>query len=190
MKALNPVAGLPRVARTERMESAMKSLLFRYATPLLTGLFLVILVSGVALFFHFGRDVFEGMHKWLGLLLIVPFALHLWRNWKPMSIYLRKGSAALGVLVAVLVATGFVVFGGEEEHGRGRPPQFALAEFVMASSVGEVAPIFDLTPAELVGHLADAGFVVWDEDQTLNDIAAASGRSAREMSAALAEERG
>ena len=62
----------------------MKSILYRYATPFTTGLFLVSLVSGVALFFHVGPAAFHGMHEWLSMVLILPFVLHMWRNWRPM----------------------------------------------------------------------------------------------------------
>ncbi len=43
----------------------------RYATPFITGLFLVSLISGIALFFHVGPGGFHGMHEWLSMLLIL-----------------------------------------------------------------------------------------------------------------------
>ncbi|HSO47757.1 MAG TPA: DUF4405 domain-containing protein [Rhizobiaceae bacterium] len=60
----------------------MPNLLMRYATPLTSGLFAVSLISGVALFFHLGQAAFHGMHEWLSMVLILPFALHLWKNWR------------------------------------------------------------------------------------------------------------
>jgi len=63
----------------------MTNLLNRYATPFITGLFVASLVSGVALFAHIGTGAFRDMHEWLSIVLIVPFILHLWRNWKPMK---------------------------------------------------------------------------------------------------------
>ncbi|MCB1455931.1 MAG: DUF4405 domain-containing protein, partial [Nitratireductor sp.] len=61
----------------------MPDLLSRYATPFISGLFLVSLISGIALFFHVGPSGFHGMHEWLSMVLIAPFVLHLWKNWKP-----------------------------------------------------------------------------------------------------------
>jgi hypothetical protein len=60
----------------------MPSILSRYATPLITGLFIVSLVSGVALFFHLGSAWFHSMHEWLSMVLILPFVLHIWKNWR------------------------------------------------------------------------------------------------------------
>ncbi len=45
----------------------MPAFLARYATPLTTGLFIVSLVSGIALFFHWGGAAFHGMHEWLSM---------------------------------------------------------------------------------------------------------------------------
>src|SRR3954463_6656648 len=59
----------------------MMSLFHRYATPLTLGLFAVSAVLGVALFFRVGQSVFHGMHGWLSLALLLPFTLHVWRNW-------------------------------------------------------------------------------------------------------------
>ena len=62
----------------------MPTLFKTYATPLTTGLFLASLISGIALFFHIGPSGFHGMHEILSMVLILPFVLHLWRNWRPM----------------------------------------------------------------------------------------------------------
>jgi hypothetical protein len=45
----------------------MTDFLNRYATPFITGLFLVSLISGIALFFHVGGALFHGMHEWLSM---------------------------------------------------------------------------------------------------------------------------
>ena len=88
----------------------MSKLLSRWATPLISALFAISLVSGVSIFFGLGRAYFNEMHEWLSLLLIVPFALHLWRNWRPFLNYVRNRtmiSASAATLVAA-VACGFV----------------------------------------------------------------------------------
>ena len=46
------------------------------ATPFTTGLFLVSLISGIALFFHWESRVFHGMHEWLSMVLIAPFIIN------------------------------------------------------------------------------------------------------------------
>lgn len=162
--------------------------LFReYATPLTAGLFLVSLVSGVALFFHVGGAAFHGMHEWLSLLLILPFGLHIWRNWRATTVYFRGTSVwiAFALSLAGAVAFAYPALTGASAGGGGRPPQFALAGMLLDDTVAEVAPILELTPATLSERLKAAGFAAVSADAPLREIASASGRSERELSAAL-----
>lgn len=167
----------------------MTSLLSRYATPLITGLFLVSLISGVALFFHWGAAWFHGMHEWLSMVLIVPFVLHLWKNWRPMRAYLRHAPMAIALALSVVAAAAFVVpgLGGNAAGGGGgRPPQFAVAQRVLEGRLADVAPVFGLSAEALASRLTASGLRVGAPDQTLAQIAAASGRDGTAVLAVLA----
>ncbi len=158
----------------------MTALLLRYATPFITGLFIVSLVSGLALFFHIGPSGFHGMHEWLSLVLIIPFALHIWKNWRPMMIYFKGVPFAVATVVSLIAAGVFLL---PSEQTAGGPPQFALAQKMMQSTVAEVAPVLDLTPEALGAKLSAAGFAV--SDQSLAAIAEASGKPTMALAAAL-----
>jgi len=164
----------------------MKAFLFRIATPLTTGLFAVSLVSGVALFFHFGDGAFKGMHEWLSLVLVAPFALHLWRNWRPLSNYFRHGPMALSIALSLVAAVAFAV-PALVAPGSGGPPQFAFAHQMLANAAAEVAPLLDETPESLVAMLAARGFTAAAPDLALSEIASRSGKSERELVAALVQ---
>ncbi|MBE9636583.1 DUF4405 domain-containing protein [Salipiger mangrovisoli] len=166
----------------------MKSLLNRYATPLITGLFLVSLISGVALFFHWNSGWFHGMHEWLSMVLILPFVLHLWKNWRPMSNYIRKPAFALSMAASAAMAASFLVPALSPQEGaarRGGPPQFAAAQLLLAGSLSEVAALADVPADQLADTLAQAGFAVDTGDESLSAIAEASGRSEVEILATL-----
>ncbi|MCB1483013.1 MAG: DUF4405 domain-containing protein [Rhodobiaceae bacterium] len=162
----------------------MPDLLSRYATPFISGLFLVSLISGIALFFHVGPSGFHGMHEWLSMVLIAPFVLHLWKNWKPLLGYLRRASMAIALAISVIASIPFLypVSGSGRAGG---PPQFALARLVINGSVAEVAPVLDMTAEALMEKLAAAGFTVTGPDQVLTDIAKASGKADADLVAVL-----
>lgn len=167
----------------------MKPILMRYATPLMTGLFLVSLISGIALFFHVGMGWFHSMHEWLSMLLLLPFVLHLWRNWRQMAGYFRRRSFAVAMALSLVAALAFVMPAGSTgQGGGGGRPQFALAGFVLQSTVAEVAPLFDLSADDLAAGLAEAGYVVGDTDAPLTAIAAASGRTDSDLAATLVQQ--
>ena len=60
----------------------MPKLLSAYATPFVTGLFLISTISGLALFFHVGPRGFRGMHEWLSLVLLALY----WHPWLPVGV--------------------------------------------------------------------------------------------------------
>ena len=155
----------------------MLTLAKRYATPLTTGLFLVSLVSGVALFFHWGASWAHGMHEWLSMLLILPFVLHLWRNWRPMVGYLKRPPLWIALAVSAALSAVFVVpalTGGAQTSGR--PPQFAFAERMMGASVEEMAAALDITPQTLQARLTAAGWTA-QPGQSLASVAEQAGAS-------------
>ncbi|MBN8293127.1 DUF4405 domain-containing protein [Rhodobacter sp. NTK016B] len=149
----------------------MPSLLNRYATPFITGLFLVSLVSGVALFFHLGAAWFHAMHEWLSLVLIVPFVLHLWKNWRPITCYLRRAPFWIAMAVSVAMAALFVIPVPGQSPGRGGPPQFAFSERMMQGQVAQIAEILQVPPEILIARLQAADPSARAED-TLAEIAA------------------
>ena len=97
----------------------MRILLNRHAAPFITSLFLVLLVWGSALFFHVVPAGFHGMHEWLSLLLILSFALHPWKNRRPMTSYLRHAPMGVALAASAALAEVLLLPGGS---GDGRQP--------------------------------------------------------------------
>ncbi len=163
----------------------MPSFLSRYATPLTIGLFLVSLVSGVALFFHVQSGLFKSMHEWLSLVLIVPVGLHVWKNWRPMLSYMKRAPLAIALVLSLAVSGVFMA--NAAMSGRtGGNPAIALIGKLQQNSVEAVAPLFGHTGDSLVEALKAKGFQVASADQTLGDIAKASGKGPFDIAGALA----
>lgn len=161
----------------------MKALLLRYATPFTTGLFLVSLVSGVLIFFHVGPSAVHGMHEWLSMVLIVPFVLHLWRNWRPMKAYFKHLPMAVALIVS-LVASGLFFLPSSGDGKAGGPPQFALLRTILNNKVSDVAPLVGETPDTLTARLNAAGFAA-TPDAVLAQLPVKAGKSDVQLIAAL-----
>ncbi|MCC0028741.1 MAG: DUF4405 domain-containing protein [Brucellaceae bacterium] len=161
----------------------MQAFLNRYATPLTTGLFLVSLISGIALFFHWGSQYFHGMHEWLSMVLIVPFVLHVWRNWHKFITYFKKPAMSAALVLSVAGALAFVVPVMNQPAGGARrgPPQFAVIQAVQNAPVAVAAPLFGHDGESLAAALREKGYTVASADQTLDQVAEASGKSGTEL---------
>jgi hypothetical protein len=165
-------------------EQSMKPLLLRYATPFIAGLFLVSLISGIALFFHVGNALFHEMHEWLSMVLILPFVLHLWKNWRSLAAYLTKAPMAIALVASVVIAAPFA--SGRGEAGGGGPPQIAVARALTKNSPAQLAPLLGVPAEQLVSRLVESGFAAASVDLPLNQIAVRSAKGEQELMSVLA----
>jgi len=172
------------MSTSQEKANHMNSLFQRYATPFITGFFLISLVSGIALFFHFGPNGFRGMHEWLSMVLILPFALHIWKNWKPMLAYFKRSPMIVALVISAIAAGAFLIPVSSGSRADG-PPQFQLAHKVLTQSLNTVAPALGTTPEALTTVLTAAGFAVTDPNTSLIDIATGSGKTEMDIAAAL-----
>lgn len=167
----------------------MRKALFRYATPLTTGLFIVSLVSGIALFFHWEGRLFKSMHEWLSMVLAVPFVLHVWKNWRPFVSYFKRPPMAIALGASIVGALAFAVPAMMAGGGSGGNPMQAVLGAVQNGTIANLAPLFGHTPDGLASALRDKGLVVASSEARLGEVAAASNRSPREMLPLLVEVR-
>ena len=144
------------------------------ATPFTAGLFLISAVSGVALFFHIGMGAFHEMHEWLSMLLLVPFGLHVWRNWGGMVRYFRNGALTIPLALTLLLASSFAVpaIMGTKD---GNPAAQALA-LIAEMKLKDLAPLLHRSTEELTIGLRNAGWVIKSDDLTVREIAQDSER--------------
>jgi len=161
----------------------MPSILSRYATPLITGLFIVSLVSGVALFFHFGSAWFHSMHEWLSMVLILPFVLHVWKNWRAFTCYFKRPAMAVASVASLAAALAFVVpvMTAGTATGRSGPPEFAAVRAMQNAPISVLAPLYGQDGDGLAERLRERGYTVASTDMSLNAVAKASGKSSREI---------
>lgn len=153
----------------------------RYATPFTTGLFVVSLVSGIFLFFHVGTAAFREMHEWLSMVLIVPFVLHVWKNWLPIKSYFNRGWLLWPLGVSLAAALFFAVTGVMELGGVGGNPQMAMFQAIGTARIADLAPVLKVTPAEIDARLARVGITGASPDTSLMAAAKAAGKEPRHV---------
>jgi hypothetical protein len=151
----------------------MSAFVSRWATPLVTGLFVISLISGVAIFFGVGRAAFTGMHEWLSMVLIVPFVLHLQKNWRPFLAYFKRTpmriASALSLAAAIAFAAPSMIGGGN-----GAPPERQLIQLLPSRTVAQIAPLLGMSATDLETTLVRAGLKVTSPDEPLSQISADS----------------
>jgi len=161
----------------------MGKLFYRWATPFTTGLFLVSLISGIALFFHWGSQYFHGMHEWLSMVLILPFLFHIWRNWRPLTTYFRHPAmySALAVSLVASLAFAWPQLTGNLSGAGGPPPQRVMFQLIENGTLAQIAPLAGHTPQSLSAALEEKGIKVANADAKLTAIASENGKNSFDL---------
>ena len=149
------------------------------STPATIALSFVVCVSGVMLLLGVGRGFVQGAHEWLGLAFVIVSVLHVCRHWRPMRGYLSSGRfwgtcAVVGALTLLFVVPS-ASFGG------GHDGMHAMMQVVSSAPIDRLAPMVGSTPDALVAKFKAAGLVVEGSSQTLEQLAARSGRPVPEI---------
>jgi hypothetical protein len=121
------------------------------------------------------------------MVLILPFVLHVWKNWRPFLAYFKRLPMALSLgvcLVAGLVFAWPAITGSAS--GAGGNPAFAMVNIISRSTPAEVAPLLGKSDLDIVEALKAKGFTAADSGKPLSEIATASGKDTMELMATLA----
>ncbi|GBR68530.1 DUF4405 domain-containing protein [Gluconobacter kanchanaburiensis] len=152
-----------------------KKFMNRYGTPLTTGFFIVSGVTGVALFFHWAPLAFHPIHEWLSMALLVPFVLHVIKNWTSFVNYARRKTLFVPLIIAFMACIPFFFQGPGGHSGNRKTASIALPVLEHAP-LSQIALLIHTDGDGLVGRLQGQGYTVQTADQTLEEIAKASNR--------------
>ena len=155
----------------------------KYATTFTTTLFLVSAVSGVFLFFHTAQDIFKAMHEWLSMVLLVPVVFHIYKNWRPLTLYFKNMTFAIPIAVSLVAAIAF----GWATAGGGGSPMGRIFQAFENSPIVEVAALFDKTPEAVIAHLQANGIDAAAETDTLKALGAKAGMPPMRLVALISE---
>lgn len=112
-----------------------------WATPLTIGVFGLMAVTGVLMFFHWDTGLNKTAHEWLGWLMVAGVAAHVAVNWPGFRRYFitsSKGRAILAVSLLVTVGS-FASLPGKGQDGL--PPQILAIKAVTNAPLTTVAEL-------------------------------------------------
>lgn len=126
----------------------------KWATPLTMGVFVLMAVTGILMFFHLDMGLNKAAHEWLGWVMVAGVGAHLAVNSRAFLQHLKKPLARgiMGAMVAVL-ALSFVPLAGA-----GGSPVSKVMQAVGQADVGTVIALSGQETEAGLARLAEAGF--------------------------------
>jgi hypothetical protein len=155
------------------MSTSMKS----WATPLATGAFIILAVTGTLMFFKIETGLIGPVHEWLSWALTAGVLLHITANWKSFSGYFyRKPSLAIigGGILVTLVAVFLPV---KKESN----PRMNIIRAVESSSLSTVSQIAGENSETIIKKLDSKGITVSEPSLTIREIATKNSKEEKEV---------
>jgi hypothetical protein len=156
----------------------------RIITPITGALSLVIGLSGVMLFFHLGEELVKNLHEWLGMAFAVAILAHLSLNWTAFKQHFRKPAAWTGFAVVSAICIIFLAASISIPHHN---PGRGIMHSIETAAISDLAPIFKISPSEMVKRLDQAGVKIETGRETIQELSGESGVEPRRLIAALTD---
>lgn len=152
-----------------------------WATPLTIGVFVLMGVTGLLMFFHWDNSLQKTLHEWVGWGMVAAVVVHALANWLGFKRYFKPGPALwIMTLFALVVVGSFVPWSGGAKKGPSTPGLAIQA--VSGAPIRLLAPLYGKTPEQARQALAQAGIALADDEATL---AAAVGKDRERLGLAL-----
>jgi hypothetical protein len=137
-----------------------------WATPLTIGIFALMGVTGLLMFFESATRLNKTIHEWGGLIMVAAVVTHVIVNWLPFKRYLASSNMARGIVAAcvLVLAMSFAPLTGSQDGGR---PTSRLITAVLNAPLEKVAVLQGVPGEQLIADLAKAGITVTDLQQSL-----------------------
>lgn len=153
--------------------SSLKS----WATPLATGTFIILAVTGTLMFFKIETGLIGPVHEWLSWALIAGVALHIAANWKSFTGYFSR-KPALSIIGTGLLITLISVFAPVEKESN---PRMNIIKAVESSSLEAVAGVAGEKSETIITKLSGKGITVETPSMTIKEIAAKNSKEEKDI---------
>lgn len=139
----------------------------KWVTPLVTGSFLLVAITGILMFFHIDTGLNKVAHEWLGLIMVLGAVLHIVVNLKGFNQMFSNtmGKTIVGVFVLVL-GLSFINLGGEGKE----KPFMSSVEVLAKASVVDLAQVSHIDKKVLLDRLKSNGISITDDTQSIKDM--------------------
>jgi hypothetical protein len=141
-----------------------------WATPLVFGVFVVMSVTGVAMFFHKNNHLQEEVHSWAGWVMVAFVVGHIVANFGGFKKHFTGTIAPAALVLSVLLLGGTLVIGSGDEGEGKSPPQIAIGALSDAP-LSQVAPLFHKSPDEALAVLKAVGIALPDVSASIGSVA-------------------
>lgn len=139
-----------------------------FGTSLTIGSFFIMSITGILLFFHMDVGVNKLLHKWCGLFIIIPVALHVIVNFNGFKRYFtscKTGKILISLCLSLLCFSFFFNLQTKQ-----LPPHVIALRVILNSTVSEISSLTHHSEEDLKAKLLESGIKIESNDQKLKSF--------------------
>lgn len=144
----------------------------RTVSIFLTGVFVVISITGMLLFFKTASPQIGEIHAWLGLAFLILGIYHLIKNFSLFKRYLKKKSS---VVILMLILVGSILFIKPWENPFHSPMREAMMKAIFMQPISTVSTFFKKDPELVLIQMQEEGIAIRNSGQSLMEISKSNG---------------
>lgn len=143
-----------------------------WATPLATGTFVILAVTGILMFFKIEAGYSKPVHEWLSWAMVIGVLLHIAANWKAFTGYFTR-KPALTIIGAGLLITILTVLmpAGNEQN-----PRMKMTRALGQSKLETIAVVAGQKSESIMLKLEEKGIAVESVTMSIHEIAVNNGK--------------
>jgi hypothetical protein len=140
-----------------------------WATPLTIGVFALMAVTGLLMFFHLDSSLQKAVHEWAGWVVVAAAAFHVVANWLGFKRYFKAGmGGAIIAVCALVIGASFVSLGGSGGETMS-PPAIAM-KAISQAPLKSVAPLFGKSSEQALQALAATGVTLPSDAASIGSV--------------------
>jgi len=134
-------------------------MLRKWITPLTAGIFVLMGITGLLMFFNVKIELVTRAHEWLSPLFVAVVLAHVWLNWGAMKAHLKRPLGRGIVIAFALLTLAALVLpignkgsgGGAAGLARALEPSLAHAQVRLLAELAQIEPAEAIRRLEAVG---------------------------------------
>ena len=149
----------------------------RFVSIILTGVFLVVSITGVLMFFMIESFNMSKVHAWVGMGFVIVGVYHLIKNFTPFKSYLKHTSSSVILVLIIALSVLYI----KPMDNQLVSPKKTMLKAIFTQPISTVAIFFNKDVTQVIKKMATHGIEIKDTNQTLMQIAKINERDMKKV---------
>ncbi len=149
----------------------------RFISIVLTGMFLIVSITGILMFFMIESFSMNKVHAWVGMGFVIVCAYHLIKNFTSFKSYLKYPSSSI-ILILILIGSIWYI---KPIDNKLISPKKEMMKAIFTQPILKIGIFFKKDIDKVIVNMKSKGIDIRDSNQTLMQIAKDNNKNIKKL---------